>query len=270
MALLIKLPILLPAVCFLVWWYLFARRSSSRTAVFKTAIVFGSAVVAVNEILSLFDALTRLSLTLFWGAAAAGSLFFLLRSVHPRECIRHIITQMRSWSRPRWNETFLAAAVLILVAFSGLTAALSPPNTYDAMVYHLPRIVYWIQHQNLDLYPTHELKQLHMAPGAEFLMLQLHLLFGSDRLLNLLQWGAMAGCLAGIWLIARRLGAGRVGAWLAVLFCISIPQGIIQATCPKSDYVMAFWLVAAICLALEFRDHPSLRNAALMGLSFGL
>lgn len=269
MAFLIKLPILLPTLCFLALWYLFALRSDWRISVFKTSVCMAAAAVAVNEILSLFNALTRLNLIAFWAAILLALALLLLRSGDPRRVLRARLEEIRSW-HPARSEKILVAAVLLLVAFAGLTAALSPPNTFDAMVYHLPRIIYWIEHQNVDLFPTNELKQLHMAPGAEFLLLHVHLLWGSDRLVNLLQWAAMAGCLLGVWLIARKLGVGRLGAWLAVIFCLTILQGIIQATGPKNDYVLTFWLVAMICLAAEFGDRPSFSSAILIALAVGL
>ena len=53
--------------------------------------------------------------------------------------------------------------------------------------------VHWlIENHGLRFYPTHEQRQLHMPPGAELLVLQLHALSGGDRFDNLVQWGAFA------------------------------------------------------------------------------
>ncbi len=69
-----------------------------------------------------------------------------------------------------WDLALLGG-VAVIVAIVGVVALLSPPNSWDVMQYHLPRIVHWLQNRRVSFYPTHELKQLHMPPGAEYLML---------------------------------------------------------------------------------------------------
>ena len=56
-----------------------------------------------------------------------------------------------------------------IVVMAGLTAIVAPPNTYDSMTYHLPRVMHWIQNQSVAHYPTHIPRQLHFPPGAEFI-----------------------------------------------------------------------------------------------------
>jgi hypothetical protein len=80
------------------------------------------------------------------------------------------------------TDLVLLGGTGILVVLVGIVAILSPPNIWDAMQYHLPRVVLWIENGRVAFYPTHELKQLHMAPGAEYVLLQVHALGGGDRL----------------------------------------------------------------------------------------
>src|SRR4029453_2950809 len=83
----------------------------------------------------------------------------------------------------------VAAAV---TAFIALAAA---PNTWDSMTYHLTRVMHWEQERSLHFYATNIQRQLHLTPGAEYVILHLHLLSGGDRLANLPQWFASLGSL---------------------------------------------------------------------------
>jgi hypothetical protein len=42
-------------------------------------------------------------------------------------------------------------AVVVIV---GICAVLAPPNKWDALEYHLPRVVMWSQNHNVKFFPT--------------------------------------------------------------------------------------------------------------------
>ena len=71
------------------------------------------------------------------------------------------------------------------------------------MSYHMPRVMHWIQNQNVDFYPTSTTRQLYVSPFSEYVILHLQLIVNGDRLANLVQWFSMFGSLIGVSLIAR-------------------------------------------------------------------
>ena len=100
------------------------------------------------------------------------------------------------------------------------------------------------------LFPTAYPQQLSHPSWAEYAILHLRLVLGSDRLANLTQWLAMAGSLVGVSLAARCLGATARGQALSALACATLPMGILQASTTQNDYVAALWLVGlAVCRA---------------------
>ncbi len=166
-----------------------------------------------------------------------------------------------------WLAVGAAAVIAALVA---LVALLSPPNTTDAMHYHLPRIVHWLQNRNVGYWPTVNYKQLYLSPGAEYLVVHLHSLTGGDTLDNLVQWFSMVASAIGVSLIARELGATLPGQAFASLISITIPEGILESSGSKNDYTVTLWLVALAYYLLVLRRDKSWWNTILIAASLGL
>jgi hypothetical protein len=173
------------------------------------------------------------------------------------------------WPMP-WRflplETTLAALTLATLGVVALTAILSPPNSADAMAYHLPRVVYWAQSGSVAFFPTPYLNQIMLQPLAEYLMLHTYILTGGDRLINLLAFAAYAGSIAGVSAIAAAFGLNTRSQALAALFCATLPNAILQASGAKNDFLLAFWLVCAVYFAAR-RDAPWLALSAALALA---
>ncbi len=160
-------------------------------------------------------------------------------------------------------EAVLAAAIGAIAALVGLTAALSAPNTYDAMAYHLPRVVYWAQAGSVEFFPTSYFTQISLPPMAEYAMLHTYVLSGGDRFVNLIAAAAFACAIAGVSSLAGALGANSKVQALAAFCCATLPNAILQASGAKNDTLLALWLVCAAYFAVR-------RDLWFLGLSFGL
>jgi len=85
------------------------------------------------------------------------------------------------------TKTLLGVAGLMVVLV-GITALLAPPSGIDAMVYHMPRVAMWISNHNVSFFPTRNYTQLIYGSFAEYSIMQSILLWGSDRLTNMVQF----------------------------------------------------------------------------------
>jgi hypothetical protein len=206
-------------------------------ALLAASVVCGLVAVAGSELLGALGLLTRGPVLALWAAAAAAAGVFL-----PRTASRQTSTPGGARRpTPEWALLGGIAAILLLV---GITALAAAPNTWDALSYHLPRVRHWIQDRSLGNYPTSNLRQLSLAPGAEILLAHLRLLSGTDRLFNLVQWGAWAGSIAAASSVATRLSGNREAPIAAAAFAASLPMAILQGSSCQSDLVVAFWLLA--------------------------
>src|SRR5579872_437672 len=170
---------------------------------------------------------------------------------------------------PNGLDAILALVIACIFGVIAWTAVLSPPNSADAMAYHLPRIIYWIQQRSVDFFPTPYLNQIMLQPFAEYLMLNTMLISGGDHFVNLVQWFGCVTSVIAVAGIAGEFGASSRGRILAALFCVTLPNGILQASGAKNDYVLAAWLAAAAYFLLR-TPKDGRPAAALAGLALGL
>jgi hypothetical protein len=171
-------------------------------------------------------------------------------------------------------ERALLAGVVMIAAATGVVALAAPPNTHDAMTYHMSRVAHWAHNGSVEHYPTTIVRQLAQPPWAEFAILQGYVLTGGDRLANLVQWLGMLGTAVAASLVAGQLGGDRRAQLLAAAVAITVPVGVVQASGAKNDYVAAFWLTCLAALALRLAEQPAGARtgvgAALAGSALGL
>ncbi len=98
---------------------------------------------------------------------------------------------------------------------------------------------------------------MFLSPWAEYAILHLDVLYGGDRLVNLVEFASMGGTLIGVSLIAERLGASKRGQLLAVLACATLPEGVLEASGAMNTYVGAFWIVVTVYYLLRWNDRQN-------------
>jgi hypothetical protein len=205
-------------------------------------------------LLSAANALTRPILIIAWIPAGVGAFLFLKKP---------------GVARPGLINSLLIAILAVILAILAVIALKSPPNSSDAMAYHLPRVLFWAQQRSVAFFPTPYLNQIMLQPFAEYLMLQTYILSGGDHFINLVQWFGCVTSMIAVAAIAKEFGADLRGQLLAALFCATLPNGILQATGAKNDYVLAAWLA---CAAYFFLLAPigNRAEAVFAGLALGL
>lgn len=254
------MPALIPLGCygFLV---LLERRWSSRRdgesgwlhGFLAAAVIWGCLLVLGTEGLSALRFLTPRGVLGFWLLATAAAAFAWLRAFRSG---RQALPVRPTFPLGGTERGILigTAAVVLLVA---LTAFAAPPNNWDSMTYHLPRVLHWVQDRSVEHYPTHNLRQLTLNPGAEFLLLHVRLLTASDRWWNFVQWLAWGGSAIAASQIAKRLAAGRLGQIAAAVFVTTLPMAVLQASSTQNDLVVSFWLLVFVLFLLRIRERPA-------------
>jgi hypothetical protein len=242
--------------------YLICRRSMRRMEAFVCASVsWGLALLFGTELLSLGHAITLAGVAIWW-LAVIGVSAYVWRTGRSAPAVADHFTL------PPWWALGPALGILLLI---GVVAVVAPPNSTDALTYHLARVTQWMQQRSVAPYATSVTRQIFMPPWAEYVALHWQVLTGgSDRLAASVEWMGLAGCLVVGVGIARRLGAGPIAVGLTVLLIVTLPSAIIEASSTQTDLVVTFWCAVLAWCVLDGTERSPMRQGVLAGAALGL
>jgi hypothetical protein len=259
--------VLIPALSYIGIFLCLGNReqeSKWRGITLQAAVLWGSYLVVLTEVLSVFRAVTPFWLSLGWLIPLLSSSAWLISRTRKGSRLR-----FPRYEPPKaWTDRFLLLGILFILGITLFLALYTPPQTWDSLNYHLSRVAHWSQERGVLPFATGIEKQNFMQPGAEMIVLHFYVLFGSDRLANFVEWLAMLGSLVGVSFIASQLGANLLGQLLSAVFTATLPMGIIQASSTMTDYVVAFWMVCVASESLSIK-RQGLKLNAVVYISLG-
>lgn len=263
--------VIFPITAFTLFFQMLRRsRIDWRRSLLAAAISMATCVVGINEILSIGHHLTRTGVAISWALICFALFLYWAKSGRRSSSSPQTRTAGFSFAKLDFATRLLLAGTGIIVLLVGLTAVVAPPNMWDAMEYHLPRVVMWMSNHSVHFYPTPDYVQLVYGPWSEYAMLHSYLLWGSDRFVNLVEFFSLIGSLVGVSLIAKMLGAGPRGQAISAIVCATIPEGVLEASGPMNTYVVSFWIITTTVFLMSWNDDHSWFNTFWIGLSAGL
>jgi len=225
-------------------------------------------LVVITEVLSLFPGLIRLNVTLAWGLPVGGLGFLLLLpSTRPRIRLPKI-----SLKNLGWHQVLILSLIGLILLVVGITSFFAPPNTPDVLNYHMPRVMHWIQNQSVRHYATGIEFQNTYPPAAEYQVLHLALLAGSDRWVNFAAWFTLLASAVCASLFAKLLKIGKTGQMLSALFTVTLPGALLLAATAKNDLHVAFWVLMTLTFMFQYiyeQAAPLTLMAAFSAIGMG-
>lgn len=234
-----------------------------RENLIRKVIFFSLLIIISTELLSYFSNINSANIKIFWISVITILIisFFLFKK-------KFIFLENLIDVKKYFNfELFIISVILILTLINSI---IYPPNTLDALSYHMPKIMHWIQNENINFYPTNDLRQLILAPFSEFVILHLYLFFGSDIFTNFVQWFSMFICLITVSLISKELGCNLKFQIFSSLFCITLPMGILQSTSAQTDYITAMWLCVMVYFLIRYVNTRNSVNILFFGFALSI
>jgi len=162
-----------------------------RRSILSAALFWAAILTAMTEVLSVFSLISPPYVLGGWLIVNLLMIFYLSRLSSPRQVPQQLQELARDWSKTLEDNPFIRFCLICLLPLLGLSllvALIAPPNNWDSMTYHMARVMYWMQHQSVAHYPTHNPRQLDSPPWSSFAIMHLQLLSGGDRFANLVQW----------------------------------------------------------------------------------
>jgi len=263
------ITILLLNWCSTVLW-IYALTGEFRQSWIKSSLIYGLIITFLTEGLSFNRSLTPVFVIYFWSIVLV---FHVGLGIYFRQTLvpvcQHLLSvlyvQLKTFKQ---TLKLLIGATLFICL---ITALLAPPNNWDSMTYHMPRVMHWLSNASVAHYPTAELRQISLPPLSGFLIGHFYLFTNNDLLSNLVQWMAFLGCILTNSLITRLLVGAEYQWWSALVTC-AIPMAIMQATTTQNDLLVSYWLLCflyfVICIPPD--KNYTLGDIFWLGSSLGL
>lgn len=233
-----------------------------REALIFAYLSFGLTILISTEILSIFKGLSFPPVVIFWSLCTFLAMMINICSPLKGDLKIPIVKDLSV------TEKTLLTIITCIALMTCAISLIVPPNTWDAMTYHMGRVVHWIQNKSLTFYPTSIDRQLYINPFAEYWITHFQILSKGDRFANLVQWLSAAGTLLGVSLIGKVMGLGRKGQILCAFFAATLPNFIVQSTSTQTDMVGALWTTAAVYFLLKNIAQLNWQNTLAVSAAF--
>jgi hypothetical protein len=239
---------------------LYAKTKKIYEAFIKTLLFYSMFIVFTTEILGFFKILKFGVILTVWLLFLCFQLYVYLSK-----------NKLMEFGFPKAiTFNFETSVLLLILAITFFVAAIYPPNNYDSMTYHIPRIEHWIQNENVEHYETSNLRQTMAAPFAEFVIMHGRILSGGNSLMNLVQWFAFIFSLAVIYRILNMFGINKKYSIYGILFFATTPMAILQAYSTQTDLVEALFILIIAERFLTWKKEYNIFTASEFGIALGL
>ena len=263
--------IILPVAFLICWIFIETTRTAGESdwrLSFLLAFVFTNAyLIVLTEILNLFQAITTWGVFTGWAVfiIVLGTILALNRKKKPLRWPAFGLDKLGVW-----DGILIGLLVLIFLTLA-VVAFLSRPYISDVLHYHLPRVAHWIQNHSVNHYASGIEIQNRYPPAAEYQVLHVFILAGSDLFVKFPAWAMLLVATISGSLFASKLGINRTGSILTALFIATLPVAVMQASSVKNDiHVAALTLLLATLMLSFLKGKPAWTTMAAIGLTFAM
>ncbi len=217
-------------------------------------ITFFTVVFLLTETLSLFSAINVPMIMIAWTLIVV-ILFLVSRK-------RGLLSL--KW-KPRVDFLHCIGCEKVLLLSSGVVLLLTlfmslftVTNNGDSMIYHLPRVLHWLQDGSVNYYYVQDSRQIFSPMLSEYTLLHIFALLGSDIFFNLLQWFAYAIAAIFLYAIFLQLDISRQARLVGVLLFLTMPMAIAQSMTTQVDLLGTMWVVIFVYLMIDLEKKEVL------------
>jgi hypothetical protein len=154
--------------------------------------------------------------------------------------------------------------LVVTLLINMVVAFTVPPNNWDSMTYHLPRLNQWLQNGSIFGFNTQTLRQVWNPRGSEALLLIPASISQNDVLLNLVQFVCFILVLYVLFILAR-LSKVKYSVTICCLYLVfAFPTFLLQSVTTKNDVVGAYLSLVAIVILWLYAKGANSRTVYAM------
>ncbi len=260
--------------CFIAIYFttnLYNKNNGVKNSILKTTIHISFLVSISTEGLSIFNLLNHTSLLIFWFSIFIICSYILNKNkLKTKEHLFLLISAFKSFINELsiFKKILLISSILLflLILFQGL---IYPPNNWDSMTYHLPRILHWIQNESVANFPTHIERQLYQPLFSEYLILHPILLFKGDLFSNSIQFIFLLLTVLAVVAILKEFINSKSIIFISIILCLTLPEALLQASSTQNDLVHSFFIICSIYFSIKSYKTLDLKNFFYLGAAIG-
>jgi hypothetical protein len=245
-----------------------------RLAFIKTSLIISFLTAVFTELLSFFGVLTPIYIKILWSAVFVISLIILIYAIKKNKessediGFRKIILFFKKETLGK--KIILISCLVVILSLACVSFTLN--YDWDSYTYHLPKVEHWIQDKNVDFFPTNNIRQLYLAPFAEYFVLNLRLLSGNALFINFVQFFAFLNCIFLVSLIAKFFDLSPGWQLLSSALVLTLPVGLMQSATTSTDISVSFFIISFVYFGISIikEKRLSIENIFFLSLSFSL
>lgn len=224
-----------------------------------------------TELLSIMRLLTRMAIFVLW------VVYFIVIGIYIYRHRGKVIFSKKDIRDFKGIELLLICYIFVVLLWNGVSAVFTLSSNGDSMVYHLARIMYWIEHRSTEYYETIIDRQIYSPFLAEYINTHVILITKSDYFINMLQNFSADGCVVMIYCILKRLKCTRIVSLLGCIFTLGMNIFVAESVTTQVDMVGALYLLIFLylCIPIISQEKLELNRESivcfvLLGLNGGI
>ena len=219
----------------------------------------------IMELFSVFGMVNRITTLVSWCVICLVLTVCVIKS----KSIEHVIGFYKDDMQLRHCLREHKISLISLVVFCIVIVSISllrSQSLLDNLYHRLTKIMHWMQDGKVRYFATWTPQEIKYANLTEYMMAQVYLLGGSDRLISVVQAGAYicSGCC--IYGISRKIGVSFKFALLSMCIFFLTPIVAIETITSQTDVVAGFYLLSFVYFLIDYihADHLRMNKASVL------
>jgi 4-amino-4-deoxy-L-arabinose transferase-like glycosyltransferase len=232
-----------------------------------SGLLFWVVFIATGQILSVCNLLNNVTAYIICSSVLCVTCYLIVKSTR--------ITSISFDHDKRKNkftlfEKLLISALAFLFLLNLVVVFFFPPNNWDSLTYHLPRLYFYFAQGNLSHFTTPNERQVYFPYNVSLLQFPV-VVYGIDHhffnLLNLITW-VLCGAL--IYRLAYLISGNKKAALLSTFLGLTGTAVLAQATTTNNDLYLGFTVLAFLYFFFLFTIYKQKTLLLQAAIAFGI